>query len=700
VNPMVKDRYKYFRIEARELLEGLNQGVLELEKDSQSKELVARILRLAHTLKGAARVVKQPGIADLAHEIEDVFAAYREGGLAVPKDCINRALGLLDAISKRVASLDVLKLEARREGFHPVTEESETVRVEIDEVDKLLHGASEATVQITALRRETGALAHARQLAAGLVEDLAVRPGIEANGTGLMARNPKIRTTAEELRSHLDRLERSFRSGIDQLEAEFAQVRDAANRLRLLPAAAIFAPLERAVRDAAQSLHKEVMFECHGGDNRLDTHVLAGLRDALLHVVRNAVAHGIESQAERIKAGKPAQGRVELRIERRGNRAAFICRDDGQGIDLEAVRQVAVRRGLVASSEAASLGLEAAVRIILKGGVTTSQAVDEVSGRGIGLDVVRETAARLKGEISVVSEPGKGASVEICVPVSLSSLAALEVDAGGTIASLPLDAVRQIVRVAAHEVTRSGETESIVYEGKVIPFLALTRALGKKRTNDRRKQAWSAIVLEASSGTAAVGVDRLVAANTVVVRPLPALAKAEPFVAGASLDSEGNPQLVLDPEGLVARASVESVSALGETPERRTPVLVIDDSLTTRMLEQSILESAGYEVDLAISGEEALRKASERAYSLFLVDVEMPGIDGFEFVTRTQADANLRSVPSILVTSRSAAEDRRRGEQVGARGYVVKGEFDQGQLLRMIEGLLRIEDGEDTRTGS
>src|SRR6266481_729830 len=690
-----KDRYKYFRIEARELLEGLNQGVLELERGSRGKDLVGRILRLAHTLKGASRVVKQPGIAELAHSIEDAFAACREKPDAVSQESINQVLGLLDTAAAQVAVLDVPGAEGAGETSGRVVEEfSETVRVEIEEADRLLEGVSETAVQITALRREAGAIERARHLAGSLLDTLALRPGVEVNGTGLAAASMKARELAEELRSHLERLDRGLMAGIDQVEAEFTQVSDAANRLRLLPASTVFASLERAVRDAAQALQKNVLFESFGGNSRLDTHVLAALRDALLHVVRNAVAHGIESRPERIAAGKSVQGRVELRVERRGNSASFICRDDGRGIDVDAVRRVAVRRGLVAPSNAASLGLEEVVQIIMKGGVSTSSTVDEVSGRGIGLDVVRETAARLKGEVRVRSERGHGTSVEILVPVSLSSLTALQVDAGGMVVSLPLDAVQQIVRITDHDIVCSAEKESIVHHGKVIPFMTLTRALRMKTDDvERRRQAWSAIVLVASSGTAAIGVDRLLGASSLVVRPLPALVKAEPVVAGASLDAEGNPQLMLDPEGLVATSCLGKGPVLERDSEKRASVLVIDDSLTTRMLEQTILESAGYEVDLATSGEEALVKAREKQYGLFLVDVEMPGINGFEFVSRTQTDTVLRTVPSIMVTSFNAVEDRRRGEHAGARAYIAKGEFDQGHLLQTIRELIGIENG-------
>lgn len=685
---MAKDQYKYFRIEARELLEGLNQAVLELERSGSGKELVARLLRLAHTLKGASRVVKQPGVAELAHAIEDAFAPYRDGHDAIPQERTNQVLGLLDTIAAKVASLDTQSAEAQRETPGPAAEEIfETVRVEIEEMDRLLEGVSEASVQLQGLRRELDTLDRARQLAGNLLDSVALQLKIETNGKR-WGNSLKVRTDAEDLRTHLERLGRNFATGIDQVEGEFTQVRDATNRLRLLPAANVFSSLDRAVRDAAQSLHKVVLFESSGGANRLDAHVLTALRDALMHVVRNAVAHGIEQPEERLAAKKPSQGRVELRVEQRGTRVAFVCRDDGRGIDVEAVRRVAIRNGLVAPSDAASLGLEEAIKIIMKGGVTTTGAVDDVSGRGIGLDVVRETVARLKGDVAIRSEAGKGTTLEICVPVSLSSLAALEVDAGGMVAALPLDSVRQTLRLADHDIAHSAEMDSIVYEEKVIPFLSLPRALRKRDADDQKRRFWSAIVLEGSLGLAAIGVDRLLGTANVVVRPLPSLAVTGEIVTGASLNAEGDPQLVLDAEGLVA------VACLGRAPlpevslAKRASVLIIDDSLTTRMLEQSILESAGYEVEVATSGEEALDKARAKQYGLFLVDVEMPGMDGFEFVSRTQADARLSNIPSILVTSRSSEEDRRRGEQAGARAYIAKGEFDQGYLLRMTRELM------------
>jgi two-component system chemotaxis sensor kinase CheA len=196
------------------------------------------------------------------------------------------------------------------------------------------------------------------------------------------------------------------------------------------------------------------------------------------------------------------------------------------------------------------------------------------------------------------------------------------------------------------------------------------------------------VVVRAGVRSVAVGVDKLLGTANIVMRSLPGVVEADAVILGASLDAEGNPQFVLDPAGLVAAAERGRDVTAGETQPRRAPVLVIDDSMTTRMLEQSILESAGYEVELAVSAEDALTKARDRPYSLFITDVEMPGMSGFEFVARTRAEAALRDIPAILVTSRNAVEDRQRGRDVGARGYIVKSEFDQGHLLQIIRTLI------------
>ena len=671
---MSQDPYRYFRVEARELLDQLGKTVLELER-GPSPELVARLLRIAHTLKGAARVVKQPEIADRAHALEDAVAVVRGSAAPVTRGGIDRLLALVDEMNARVAALGQ---EAGGVGRPAQPEEpARSTAADIGELDELLDGVTELHAQLAPVRRALEGVERAQRLADLVVDQLA-----SARLQAPARSGAKVRSTAEELRALLAGLERSLSSGVDLVDRELEQVRRAAEQLRLTPASAMFTSLERAARDAASTLGKRVVFEGRGGDVRLDAQVLAAVQNALVQVVRNAVAHGIEPEAERTASGKPPAGRVTVDVVRRGRKVAFVAVDDGRGVDVEAVRRAAQRRGLM-SEAARGLGAGDLLRLLLGGGVTTATSVTEMSGRGVGLDVVRETAERFGGEVRVSTAPRAGTTVELLVPVSVASQQGLVVETSGITATIPLDAVARTTRVRAQDVARTAAGESVVEDGKVVPFLRLASALAARRPATRPPASWCAVVVRGAGGAAVIGVDRLLGTRHVVLRPLPRLAPAAAIVAGASLDANGDPQLVLDPDALVGAArrapSEERVAA----PARK-PVLVIDDSLTTRMLERSILESAGYEVDVAASAEEGLEKARSGRYSLFLVDIEMPGMDGFEFVERTRADATLRAVPSILVSSRSSPEDRRRGAEVGALDYMVKSEFDQVALLGRI----------------
>jgi two-component system, chemotaxis family, sensor kinase CheA len=684
---MSKDPYRYFRIEAKELVEQLSRAVLDLEQGVSGKDSVGHLLRLAHTLKGAAHVVKQGEIATLAHQLEDALMPHATGG-AIAKPEAGAMLRLVDGIAAQLAALGSDQAKPA-EPITPVsTDVFDAIRVELGDMDALLEGVAESGVRLAAFKTRLTEVEHAADLAALVLNQLPTHMTVAGNGRPALSL-AKTRGIAEDLHAILAPLHRNLASDVEQVERELAQVRDRASQLRLIPASVLFSPLRRMVRNTAQSLGKQVEFETAGGEHRLDAHVLAAVRDALLQVVRNAVAHGVETPPERAAAAKQATAKVSLLVQRHGNRVAFLCVDDGRGFDVVALRRAAVTRALVLPAEAESLSTEDLFRLLLRGGISTSGVVTELAGRGIGLDVVREMAAKLKADVSMRTDPGRGTTVEITVPVSLLSLGAVLVESGGLRASLPLDAVQQTLSLSENDIAHSPGGDSIVFAGKSVPFLPLARALGQRSPRSRAKPRFtSAVVVRSGAELAAVGVDALLGTTTILLRPIPAFAGVDPIVAGAALDAEGNPELVLDPAALVLAASADGVPVATETPSRIPVVLVIDDSLTTRMLEQSILESAGYEVHLATSAEEAMEKARAHRYDLFVVDVEMPGMDGFEFVARTRSDATLSDVPCILVTSRSSEQDKRRGEEVGARAYVVKSDFDQKQLLQTIRQLV------------
>jgi two-component system chemotaxis sensor kinase CheA len=366
---------------------------------------------------------------------------------------------------------------------------------------------------------------------------------------------------------------------------------------------------------------------------------------------------------------------VRLRVARRGRRILFECSDDGRGLDFDAIRRAA--KTPLASDEEA-------VRLLLKGGISTSDQVTEAAGRGVGMDVVRDVAQRLGGGLDVRSETGRGTVFELTVPSSLLAVDALLVESAGVVAGLPLDSVRLCLRLVAEDFADTGRGLAIRHDQAAVPFLPLAELLAAPRPPAAMR--WTAVVVAGRDGLAAIGIDRLLGLARVVVHPLPADAPADAIVAGASLDAEGNPRLMLDPDRLVA--AVGSASGSQAPDARALPmILVVDDSLTTQMLQRSILESAGYPVDVAGSAEIGLDMAKARDYGLFLVDVEMPGMDGFGFVERIRSDPVLYRIPAIMVSSRNAPEDMQRGSAVGAQGYMIKSAFDQTELLAMIRRL-------------
>ncbi|GAA1525547.1 hybrid sensor histidine kinase/response regulator [Dactylosporangium maewongense] len=686
-----KDPLRYFRIEAQELVGQLAQGVLELTRDSADREPVARLLRHAHTLKGAARVVRQKEIADAAHALEELLVPHRDGAAPVPPETVGALLTLTDRMT---ALTDVLQQPDKKEEKPEKPEKPEPqaapVRRDSADIDELLDAVGEAHARFAPLRRQVATVERARRAAEAITEQLRIRAAQHDGADG------RTGAMATRLAAELTALGRQLTETVEQVERELDDIRGRAERLRLVPVAAVLTTLHRAAYDAAAAEGKKVVFDSRGGDLRLDPHVLSLASGALLHVVRNAVSHGVETEAERRTAGKPPAGHVTVEVRRRGTNAAFRCTDDGRGFDLAAVRRQAEAQGFVAGgSGTAEQDVRELMRLLMHGGISTAGEVTGISGRGIGLDAVRDVAEQLGGEIDVSTEPGRGTTVELVVPLSLVSLSGLVVEAAGTLASLPLDAVRTCVLLSAVEVAAAAAAGAMAHEGQVIAFLPLARVLtpgGDPPAQPQGDGGAVGVIIAAGGRVLAVGVDRLLGTSALVVRPLPELAPAGAVVNGLSIDAEGNPRIVLDPHGLVAAADGEKpadpLTREAAAAGRTDPVLVVDDSLTTRMLERSILESAGYEVELAASAEEALERVKLRRYALFLVDIDMPGMDGFTFVALTREDPVLRETPAILVSSRASAEDRRRGAEAGASAYMVKSEFNQEELLGHIRDLV------------
>nr|WP_297382999.1 hybrid sensor histidine kinase/response regulator [uncultured Roseateles sp.] len=702
---MAKDPYRFFRIEARDLLRQMSEAVLAAEQ-APAPDLPPRLLRLAHTLKGAASVVRQPGIAAQAHAIEDLLTPLRDRAEAPGRADLDALLALIDAAGDAITALDAPAAagaptppQAESTGTGTGTGSGSAAAAYERVPDPA--GASAVDAGLTGLvglpadagtadpadaadPDPIGAMLTIPQLMPeeldGLLADIARTQGhlapIERAAALLRELRAGLQGQQEALAGPLARIEDQIERGARQLARELVALRDGAEQLRLLPAAQLFAPLQRTARDAARSQDKQARLTGHGGDVKLEAALLNAVSGALVQMVRNAVAHGIELPPERIAAGKPPQGRIELRIERRGREVLFCCADDGAGLDLDAVRRTAIDKGIPG---AARLDDDALIERLLRGGLSTARRVDALAGRGVGMDLVRDTADRLGGRLTLSSRRGEGTTVELCVPLQLAALRAIRVSAGAVAAWVPLDAVECVLQ---RPVLNGAH---LIVGDELLPHLPLADALQPGQATAAAPR--SALVLRAGGQRAALGVDALDGVTSVVLRPPPALLPPSPLIAGLALDAAQQPVPVLAAEGLIAAARQARPRPV-PAPPRTGTILVIDDSLTTRMLEQSILEAAGYRVHMAASAEDGLEAAQRERYALILVDVEMPGMDGFEFVARIRGDAALRHIPAVLVTSRNAPEDLARGKAVGADGYIVKGEFAQNEFLAQVAQLM------------
>lgn len=676
-----KDPYRYFRLEARDLLEALQTDTLAIERTPDDGDALQRILRNAHTFKGAAGVVGLDAVVDQIHAIESILSPLAGGG-EVPAEAVQSVLDALDVIGARLAEIDespgppAARQADAGEGAPAPAPETEspperdlddlaTVRVEMEDLSRVSASVSLAAVEVETIE---SAVEQHLERASTLAEEL---EAAGAAGPRAVAMMSHLRSAGEALRTQVDRA-RTAVTAVDGL----------AQQLQLVPVGSIAAQLERSVRDAARTRGVEARFVCHGGRVRVEAHVLSQVRVALLHVVRNAVAHGLEGRDERRSAGKPEVGTVTVAFEQRAQAIEVRCSDDGRGVDIQAVQRRAVERGLPSGGSA-----EEQLMSLFEPGFSTRSQSTTLAGRGVGLDVVRKVIEEMGGAVDLSTEPGEGTTLRLTVPLQVSAIETLEVEAGSWRAALPLHAVSHVSYLPVEALVRTSEGLAMRHEGEAIPFGSLAKILEAGASLPQRR-AWTAVVVQAEDGLAAIGVDRLHGVGTHVVRPLPASVGHAPLVMGAGFDELGVPHLVYSPAGLVAGALRNN--QLAEEEARLIHVLVIDDSMTTRMMLESVLIGAGFDVELAVDAEQGLEKARAGSFRLILCDVEMPGMNGFEFAMEARSDPDLRHIPLVLVTTLATPEDRQRGLDAGARAYFVKTEFDEPRFLQTIAGLLEV----------
>jgi two-component system chemotaxis sensor kinase CheA len=737
-----KELAQLFKAESAEHLARLDDGLLRLEKTPADQPLLEEVFRESHSLKGAARMLGLSKIEIAAHGLETILNTARKGVTPLTPDvieCMTIVLGDLrklvqEALEGAPVSLpplqgegwggDGLNLADGRSGImspHPLpncpladalplegggatpdklaptaTEpfRIETVRVETRKLDDLLTLVSELSViegrgqhrllLMDALLEQWTILERSRRKFQSMVQGA----GIEAKMSGALRAENEV---LAQLGSRIKEARDAFYEDGSRLETMVNTLEEHVHAARLLPLSTLFALFPRMVRDLAKQQGKEVELVIEGGEISVDKRILEEMKDPLMHLLRNALDHGIEPQPERERQGKPRGATLRLHAAREGSSVLLEVRDDGRGLDMEAIRRVALQRGLHDEGTLDAMPPAQLQQLIFLPGFSTSTFVTELSGRGVGLDVVRVNVERLKGDIRIESSPQQGTVTQVRLPLSMSTTRLLLASVGDHLYGLPIEFIYTSRRVREEDIFTLEGRPAIELDGQ--PLIAPRLADLLELPSENQGNETVCIVIQVGDERLGLRVDELLAEEEVVSKPLGAPLTRVRNVAGLTILGSGEICAVLNPADLMRSAHKPG------TKMRRTElavlkevvkatILLVEDSALVRAMEKRILEDAGYEVVAAEDGLDALNALGRRSFAAVVSDINMPNMDGLMLTARIRKEPRYKELPVILVTALASDEDKRRGLEVGANAYIPKPSFDQRVLLETLRRLI------------
>jgi len=704
-----------FLEELEEHVRSLNQDFLQLEKNPEEEQeaRLKTLFRSAHSLKGAARSVNVHLIEGACHQLEEILTALQDRRLPLHKDLFALLFATVDAMEEAgmrlreqqdLADAPLAKLLERLKDaatLRPPNDGGGGAREEASAaLERKMPPPESASLQAPPMTHHP-ASSHQETSKESVPVSSSLRVAAEKFDT-LLARMGELLVARRRLESRLGDLS-TLQDHVQQWQTEWQRVEKVIQNTEAgLPRHA--AQVLRESGNHWRQLNKDLERLGTGlaGDNRLLEQTTAPLDDEIRRVrmlpfaeacagldrlVRNALSHGLESPDKRRQMNKPSCGRIEVAAALRGSQVEVVVKDDGGGLDLEALREKARRLRLPDSADEQELS-----RLIFLPGFSTAQLITDVSGRGVGLDVVKSRVESLHGTVAVSFLPGKGTRFILTVPLTLTTLRAVLVKAAGQTYAFAGTNVQRFVRVDKNELRSLAGRPTVLLGGAPIPFAFLAGVLQPGTQPPLGEGKMPVLVVAAGERTMAFAVDEFVAEQEILIKSLGARIRRLPLVAGATLLPSGKIALVLNAANLVR-------SALGKTPVPATTVetkavktpkriLIVEDSVTTRALEKSILEAAGYQVSTAVDGRAAWQFLQEHDMDLVVSDVEMPHMDGFELTEAIRSSRKHQVLPVVLVTAREKEQDKERGIAVGADAYLVKSAFDQRNLLETIAQLL------------
>lgn len=682
-----------FRSEAAEHHQAISQGLLELER-WPAPEGIERVYREAHSLKGAARAVGQGGIEMLCQALESILAVWkRQEWQPTPAgfDVLHRANDLIHQLVEAPddsASAQVTQMRAEIErlqtassdasGPPPVepvpmaTTSADTIRVAASKLDGLLVQAEEMLAVKLAVNERAGGLRELRSQVAGQLHAAGPAP------------HP-----LREVEAGLQALSRAAEHDAHIIGRLVDNLLDGSKRLLMVPCVTLLNVLPKLIRDQCRDQSKEAELAVRGGEVEIDKRILEEMKDPLIHLVRNAIDHGIERPEERTRHGKPLRATITVTVTQvDGNKVEIAVSDDGAGIEVGRVKAAAVQHGHVSAAEVRQLDEPTILALMFLSGVSTSPVITEISGRGLGLAIVREKAEKLGGRVSVQTLAGRGTTFRILLPLTLATIRGILVQAAGQTFVIPMADVERVGRVREADIRTVENHETLVLEGKAVSWVRLADVLELPAdAGPVDKTVWlTYVIVKAGELRMAFGVEGVLGAQEVLVKPLGKPLVRVRHLAGVTVLGSGTAVLILNIADLLRSAAmVRPVAKRAPEPAaERKAVLVVEDSITSRMLLKNILETAGYRVRTAVDGVDALSLLKTEPFDGVVSDVEMPRLNGFGLTQRIRADRKLAELPVVLVTALGAPEDRERGVDVGANAYIIKSHFDQSNLLEAL----------------
>ncbi len=704
-----------FRVETLEHVHALNQGILALEKNSKDQGLMESLLRTAHTLKGSSVIAGFKRIADLAHSFEDALGRIREGRLNLTEEHFNLLFRLLDSIppllerkisweEKGVAFPHVLNLESSLnaafglKGQPPSSEPAEkgppppqlvlersgdTIRVGVEKLDDLVNLAGElATNRINFnqnIENLSGLLAEMDELGRNLA----------AVGKDV---GQEVIDKSDRIRGKLDLLEKGLSSTARGLDLVNSDLQESIMKTRMLPLSSLFNVFPRSVRDLSKKEGKSIIVDIRGGETEVDRSILQVMENPMMHLIRNAVAHGIEKPEERKAGGKPEGGTITLKAYQQGGLVVIEVSDDGKGIRPEEIRKRAVELGVVTEAESKQMSHDQVLQLLFAPGFTTQNVATQESGRGIGLDVVRDHVERLKGHLEVASEPGKYAKFTLKLPLTLAISSALMIKSCGQVFAIPLTSLEETLRITSGDIGSIETQQVIQVRDKIIPLARLDELLNLEKKGIIERKHRSVVVVRAIEKQLALVVDEFLGKRDIVIKTLGDHLAPGNNIAGSTILGTGEVSLILDIPALIETAATiagrPAAKPRSAAPGSGASILIVEDSNSTAQSERLILQSAGYTAAVARNGREALEKMAKRKPDLVLTDIAMPILDGFGLVSRMKKDDHYKDIPIIIVSSKDDEADRRKGAELGANAYISKSSFNDATLLDAVAKLI------------